>query len=849
MRKCAREAAKVVQCRVWLVHGQRTTRLAAVVAPAPIVRTTFEIMSLTFPPRRAAGKSSPPGHAPSPRGPQSPRSRWPWPLRALGWLVGIGLVSVFAVLALGVVVVASIYPKLPDVSDLADYRPKQPLRVFSAEGALIGEFGEERRKLTPIEDIPQVMKDAILAAEDTRFFEHSGIDHIGIGRAILANLRDLKSQGASTISMQVARNMYLSPEQTFTRKLYEILLTLKMEHMLSKEEILEIYMNQIFLGNRAYGFSAAAETYFAKPLQSISVAEAAMLAGLPVAPSLYNPIRRPERARIRQVHIINRMQEQGFITAAQAQAAKDEKLEIRRVIDNFPVRAEYVAEMVRQSMVERYGQEAYTRGLNVYTTIQIADQEVAYQALRAGVMDYEKRQRYRGPEAFIALPAGKTEREEAIDKILATHPDNGDLLSAVVLEAGRQKVVLARAGGQTLEVSGNGLRVVQSGLADRAAANVKIRPGAVVRVVKHARNGWEMVQLPEVEGAMVALEPDTGAIKALVGGFDFNKSKFNHVTQAWRQPGSTFKPFIYSAALERGFMPTTIIADSPMYFPPSAGGGKAWEPKNYDGRFDGSLTMRRALARSKNIPSVRLLQAITPKVGQEWVTRFGFDPKRQIPVLPMALGSGEVTPLQMAGGYAVFANGGYRIDPWLIERVTDTRGTVLTQAQPPKGKDRPQAISDRNAFIMSTMMHDVVRSGTGTRAYNALKRSDIYGKTGTTNDAHDAWFAGYHPSVVAVAWVGYDTPRNLGSRETGGGLSLPIWVRYMQTALKNVPVVELKPPPGVVRSGGDWMYTEFTNGRAVSALGVELAPKHDVTGGFAPPSQQEREQILDLFRN
>ena len=775
-----------------------------------------------------------------------PPQKRPLAVRLILWFLCISLTLAFAGLAVGVIVVASIYPKLPDVSDLADYRPKQPLRVYSAEGALIGEFGEERRKLTPLTEIPKVMKDAILAAEDARFFEHSGIDTKGIARAIVANFKNLKSQGASTISMQVARNMYLSPEQTFTRKIYEILLTLKMEHLLSKDEILEIYMNQIFLGNRSYGFSAAAETYFGKPLQEITLAEAAMLAGLPVAPSQYNPIRRPERARIRQVHILNRMVENGFITPEQAEAAKNEKLHIRRVIDNFPVRAEFVAEMVRQAMVARYGDEAYTRGLNVYTTIQIADQEAAYEALRAGIMTYEKRQHYRGPESFITLPAEETEREEAIDKILNAHPDNGQLLSAVVIEASPQKVVLVRPNEDPIAITGKGLRPVQSGLSDKAAANIKIRPGAVVRIMQEPDKTWELTQLPEVEGAFISLNPTNGAIKALVGGFDFNKNKFNHVTQAWRQSGSAFKPFIYSAALEKGFTPATVIADTPLYFPSSVTGGAPWEPKNYDGKFDGPLTMRRALARSKNIISVRLMQAVGPKQGQQWAARFGFDPERQPPVLPMALGSGSVTPLQMAAAYAVFANDGHRIDPWLIDRVTDARGKVLMETKPLEGDARPQAIDPRNAFIMSSMLQEVMRAGTGGRAYSVLKRPDLYGKTGTTNDANDAWFAGYQPSTVAVAWVGYDNPRNLGSRETGGGLSLPIWTQYMQTALKDVPVTEIQPPKGVVKSNGDWTYTEFADGKGIANLGMETL--QDNLDSAAPPTAQDRDAILDLFR-
>ncbi|RMX00637.1 penicillin-binding protein 1A [Allofranklinella schreckenbergeri] len=783
-----------------------------------------------------------------------PRKRSPLIVRVFGWCLGLMIAGAVAAVAVAVVVVATIYPKLPDVSDLADYRPKLPLRVYSAEGALIGEFGEERRKLTPIEDIPDVMKNAILAAEDARFFQHNGIDYRGIIRAALANLRDLRSQGASTISMQVARNMYLSPERTFTRKLYEVLLTMKLEHMLSKNEILEIYMNQIFLGNRAYGFSAAAETYFGKPLKEVSIAEAAMLAGLPVAPSEFNPIRRPERARIRQLHIINRMVENGFITADEAvQARKEAKaMNVRRTLDNFPVRAEYVAEMVRKSMFERYGEEAYTRGLNVYTTIQLSDQEAAYKALRTGIMNYEKRQHYRGPENFVNLPDDPEKREAVIDNALSAHPDNGEIFSAVVLKANRQKVEVARADGSRLEITGLGLRPVQSGLAEKAPANIKIRPGAIVRIMQTAKGEWEITQLPEVEGAFVAMEPATGAIRALVGGFDFNNRKFNHVTQAWRQPGSAFKPFIYSAALEKGYMPATLIADTPMYFGSSVTGGKPWEPRNYDRRFEGPITMRTALARSRNIPTVRLIQTVGAKNAQQWVTRFGFDAQRVQPVLPMALGAVEVTPLQMVAAYSIFANGGHRVEPWLIERVTDHRGRVLSHTQPSPLDETPQAIDPRNAFITSSLLQEVTRSGTGAKARAALKRPDIYGKTGTTNDAHDAWFAGFQPSMAAVAWVGYDNPRDLGSKETGGGLALPIWVQFMQHALKDTPVSELKAPKGVSREGSDWAYNEFTRGRGVASLGMEsyyAESNASSAGGYTPPTSAERAQILDLFQN
>ena len=583
------------------------------------------------------------------------------------------------------------YPNLPDVSDLADYRPKLPLRIYSSEGALLGEFGEERRNLTPIGEIPTVVKDAVLAIEDARFFQHGGVDYKGMMRAVLANLGRVKSQGASTITMQVARNVYLSSEKTFTRKIYEILLTFKLEHLLTKDQILEIYMNQIYLGNRAYGFAAASEAYFGKPLKSVSIAEAAMLAGLPKAPSAYNPISNPKRARSRQLYIIERMQEIGYITADEAAEAKQEKITIRSGYDNTRVHAEYVAEMVRQLIFSQYGNEAYTRGLNVYTSLNAGNQEAAYAALRRGIMDYERRQHYRGPEQFVSLPTAAEEVEDAIDEALANHPDNGDILAAVVLEATSRKIVAARANGDTLEITGDGLKPAQSGLSDKAAPNIKIRRGAVIRVAKTPKNAWEITQLPEVEGALVAVDPRNGAIKALVGGFDFDKNKFNHAAQAWRQPGSSFKPFIYSAALEKGFTPATVVNDAPLFFDAGVTGSQPWEPKNYDGRYDGPMTMRTGLAKSKNMVSIRILQAVGPKTAQEWVTRFGFEAEKHPAYLTMALGAGSVTPLQMASAFSVFANGGYRVNPWLITRVTDHKGRVISENPPPDISDLPRA--------------------------------------------------------------------------------------------------------------------------------------------------------------
>ncbi len=762
------------------------------------------------------------------------------------WTFGIGAAFAVILALLVAVALAMAYPQLPDVSDLADYRPKLSMRVYSVEGTQIGEFGEEKRNLTPFKDIPKVMKDAVLAIEDARFYQHNGVDYIGLARAGLANLGRAKSQGASTITMQVARNVYLSSEKTFTRKIYEILLTSKLEHMLTKDQIFEIYLNQIYLGNRAYGFAAASEAYFGKPLKNISIAEAAMLAGLPKAPSAYNPIVNPKRARARQLYIIERMEENGFITAEQAAAAKQEELKIRTAASSFNTHADYVAEMARQLMFAQYGPEIYTRGLNVYTTIRASDQQAAYFALRRGIMDYERRQHYRGPERFINLPTKPSELEDAIDDALIEQGDKGDLLAAVVLEAAPKKVRVMRQNSEVLEITGDGLQPVQSGLSEKAPPNIKLRPGALVRITKTAKGGWEITQLPEVEGAFVSIDPRDGAIHALVGGFDFNKNKFNHVTQAWRQPGSSFKPFIYSAALEKGFTPMTVVNDAPLFFDASVTGGQPWEPKNYDGTFEGPMTLRKGLAKSKNMISIRVLQAVGAQNAQDWIAQFGFDAEKHPPYLTMALGAGSVTPMQVATGYSVFANGGYRVNPYLITKVTDQMGKVLSEFTPPPLDESARAIDARNAFVMTSLLQEVTRSGTAARAQATLKRNDIYGKTGTTNDSMDAWFAGYHPTLTAVTWIGYDTPRKLGDRETGGGLSLPVWISYMQHALQNVPVAEPVPPAGLSHEGGDWAYAEFSKGSGVSSLGMEAKP---AGSNEQLPVNDEKKKILDLFKN
>ena len=755
-------------------------------------------------------------------------------------LAGLAAGGLLVLLLLVALALAVAYPNLPDINSLADYRPKLPLRVYSSDGVQLGEFGEERRTFMPIASMPQVMKDAVLAAEDARFYQHGGVDYKGVARAALENLRDARSQGASTITMQVARNFYLSTEKTFTRKIYEILLALKIESLLSKDQILELYMNQIFLGQRANGFAAAAEIYFGKKLGDVNVAEAAMLAGLPKAPSAYNPIANPRRATQRQRYIIDRMFETGFSTEAQHDEALAQVLRYRTQSEGA-VHAEFVAEVARQLVFAQYGDDTYTRGLHVHLTVTAADQIVAYKALRKGLMDYELRQVYRGPEAYVDLPADTELIDARVAEALAEHPDNDELRSAVVLEASPRKVVALLQSGDAITVTGEGLRPVTSGLSERAGPKIQIRRGAVVRTLRNAKGDWMLTQLPEVEGAMVAMEPRTGAVRAMVGGFSFGKSKFNHVTQAWRQPGSSFKPFIYSAALEKGFTPGTVVNDAPLFFSAEETGSQPWEPKNYDGKFEGPMPLHTALAKSKNMVSIRVLKATGPAFAQEWLENFGFDRDKHPAYLTMALGAGSVTPLQMATAYSVFANGGFRLPPMLIQRVTDNKGRVLLETRAPELDESLRVLPARNAFVMGTLLQEVTRSGTAARAQALLKRPDLYGKTGTTNDSMDAWFAGFQPGLTAVVWIGYDNPRKLGDRETGGGLALPVWIEYMRHALKGAPVQELEAPEGVMREGDQWVFDEFGAGRGVRAVGLEDKIP-------SPASEDERSGILDLFR-
>jgi len=740
--------------------------------------------------------------------------------RVLLGLAGAALVCVLAAAA----TLTVLYQQLPELGMLVDYQPRQPLRVFTRDGVEIGEFGAERRYYLPIAHTPRLIQDAVLAIEDTGFRDHPGVSIKGTLRAAVANLWRSRSQGGSTITQQVARTFYLSSKKSYARKLREALLAIKIERHLSKDQILELYMNQIYMGQRAYGFEAASQSYFGKPLTLLSVAESALLAGVPQNPRYANPATSLERARKRQLLVLERMRATQVITQKQYELAKAEPLRIQRRNDTA-LHAEHVAEMVRQTVYARYGEQSYSLGLKVTTSLRAADQLAAYRALRKGVIDYERRQPYRGPEDEEDLPEGLAADDPAVAQLLADHPDDDDLHVALVSEAGPRGVVATLATGEVVTLSGEGLRPAQSGLSPRAKAALRIRRGSVIRVAQDGKH-WFITQWPEVQGALVALDPRGARVRALVGGFDFSRNQFNHVTQAWRQPGSSFKPFLYSAALEHGVMPGTLVNDAPLPANPD-NSEPAWDPKNSDEQYDGAITLREALARSKNLVTIRLVHLLGPDTARQWAARFGFEPARQPADLTLALGSGATTPLQLAGAYAVLANGGYGVQPVVIERISNAQGATLFEAAPlplnEVEREATRVVPARNVYLTNTLLQEVTRSGTAARAQAQLKRTDVYGKTGTTNDAVDAWFAGFQPGVAAVVWMGYDSPRSLGSRESGGGLSLPIWIDYMRQALQGVPEQGTEAPEGLVLIDGEWVYSEWAAGGQRARIGFDEA--------------------------
>ena len=723
-------------------------------------------------------------------------------------------------------------PQLPPLDKVTAYQPRQPLQVVTSDGVEIAQFGAERRQFMPIAQIPPLLKNAVLAVEDARFYSHGGIDPKGVARALVANLTGGMRQGASTITQQVARTFFLSSRITPERKLKEALLALRIERELGKDKILELYLNQIFLGQRAYGFAAAADTYFGKPLAALSVAEAALLAGLPQNPAYANPITNLERAQKRQRVVLQRMVATGAITEVQAEQARAEVLKIRSPLQ-ATLHAEHVAEMARLAVVERFGAEAYSQGIKVVTSLRAADQQAAWAALRRGVLAYDARQPWRGPEDSEDLPPpGAPDAEAAAALALKDHRDDELLRVAIVLEASPRALLVQLANGEQLRLTGDSLRVALPGLSAKAPDALKLSRGDVVRVVQTGDKPaapWAVVQWPDVQAAFVAMDAGSGRVRALVGGFDFARQAFNHVTQAWRQPGSSFKPFLYSAALENGVMPATLVNDAPLET------SDGWNPQNSDGKFDGPMTLRDALARSKNLVSVRVLQALGLPTALAWAGRFGFEGKRQPDNLTLALGAGSTTPLQLAGAYAVLANGGWRVNPVVIERISDAQGKTLFEAPAAPALDEAnRAVPERNVWLTNSLLNGVTQRGTAARAQAQLQRADVYGKTGTTNDAVDAWFAGFQTSgargqgLVAVAWMGYDEPASLGSRESGGGLSLPIWIDYMAAVLKGVPAVPAPAAPGgLVLVDGDWRYADWAQSRPMLSIGIDSPPVAD----------------------
>jgi len=728
---------------------------------------------------------------------------------------------------------AGILDDVPDIKAVTDYQPKIPLRVYSADKVLIGEFGAERREFVPIAKIPHLMKAAVLAIEDARFYTHGGIDWIRALGAAKANLSGSFRQGGSTITMQVARNFFLTRDKTLPRKLTEVALAYKIEEALSKDQILEVYLNQIYLGQRAYGFSSAARTYFGKRLDQLTLAETAMLAGLPQNPSRHNPVANPERAQARQRIVLRRMFELNNITEKQYRAALAETLIVQRDGGGPLPGAEYVAELARQAAHARFGQAAYERGYSVTTTINAAEQRAAYEGVRRSAIAYDRRHGYRGPEARIKLPAAGAEREEAIADALQKRPAVDGFTPAVVLSASAKRVRVTMRDGDTVEISGAGLGLAAPALSNGAKATLRLTPGAVVRISRAGKSGWAIAQVPQVAAAFVALDVHTGAYRAMVGGFDYGLQKFNHVTQAWRQPGSAIKPFVYSAALEHGFFPGTQILDEPIDFTGEQAYAN-WSPRNDHGGFEGPVTVRYALAHSKNVPAVRLLRTLEVDYTRTFMQRFGFDPARHPNNLTLALGSGAVTPVQLAGAYAVVANGGYRIAPHLITGIQDRDGKPVAEFRRAPLDESARVLDARNAFITDSMLRDVTRYGTGAETVRQLRRGDIAGKTGTTSNAIDGWFAGYGGKVVAVAWMGYDEPRSLGSNEYGSTVAMPVWIDYMRVALAKTPERAPPVPEGVAKVGEDWVYAEF----AEQAPVLDVQPSAPEQDGVAPVGAQ-----------
>ncbi|HSD97582.1 MAG TPA: penicillin-binding protein 1A [Sulfuricaulis sp.] len=774
----------------------------------------------------------------------------------------LALIGLFGLFASGVVMLTLVAliltPTLPALDDLSGAQLKVPMRVYTSDGQLIAEFGEEKRIPVRIDEVPDLLIKSVLAAEDHSFFYHHGVDFIGILRAALHNLRTQSAgQGASTITMQVARNFFLSPEKTYTRKIKEILLAFKIERELSKEQILELYFNKIFLGHRAYGFAAAAQVYYGKTLKELTLPEMAMLAGLPKAPSRDNPLTNPDNAMERRNAILRQMQNLGFIDEAAYTQAINVPLAAGKHAYRFNVEAPYVAEMVRQYMIQAYDEKTYAGGFHVYTTINTNDQQAAVKALRDGLLEYERRHGYRGPAGHVTV-RGEPDKEH-LDDVLKDYRVVGDLLPGVVFKVDEKSVQVYTQDGTIAEIGWPGLSWARAyidentlGAAPKKAADV-LKSGDIIYLeaienpaLQQEIGPWRLAGIPEVSGALVSLRPSDGAVLALTGGFDFYQSGFNRVTQAERQPGSSIKPFIFSAALDKGFTAASTVSGAPIVMEGESPEDE-WRPEDYSKKFFGPTRLRKALALSLNLVAVRLLRAIGVAYATEYLERFGFEPAKLPRNLSLALGTASATPMQMVNAFAVFANGGYRVTPYFIVRIEDANHNVLEQAKPAlpcrdcdvqgrtsvaggrmpgatdapanavaagtpapvpapadhsTDKDKPtvapRVLSPEVSFLVASMMQDVIREGTGQKAL-VLGRKDLSGKTGTTNDYRDAWFSGFNADVVTTAWIGFDQPASLGRGETGARAALPVWIDFMRTALQGIPEKPLTPPQSVVR--------------------------------------------------
>ena len=724
--------------------------------------------------------------------------------------------GIVCLLAVGGIIVALASPKLPKVSDLVDYQPKLPLRIMTADGIQIGEFGKEKRRFVDYASVPKILIEAILAAEDDRFFSHRGIDTSGMVRSVINNiLKGAKAQGGSTITMQVARNFYLSSEKTFTRKIYEILLAIEIERNLSKEQILELYLNKIYLGKRAYGFGSAAFVYFGKPLSQINIAEAAMLAGLPKAPSKFNPFSNYRRAIIRQRYVLKRMYKLGKISLSEYQQNYERKLKLRKgkkiieIGNRSKVPAAHVAEMVRQQIYSEFKEQTYELGLTVFTTIRAKEQIAAQKALENAVFKYTLSSQLVDSSKVLKLSRQKNLREKEIKDYLSTQKSFKNIFPSVITKIKKNTIEIASLEKEKISVKitkdiRNLLRRNQN---DQIKTGFTV--GSIIWVHRTKKGEYKPTNKPEVEGAIVAMQTTNGAIRALVGGFDFYSNKYNRVTQAYRQPGSALKPFIFGAALEKGISPNTIVSDLPVNFDIDITGGVLWEPRNFNNVYLGPITIKEALTKSQNMVSIRLIKHIKPDFAQKYIRRFGFEPARNPAYFTLALGAGAVTPLQLAVGYSMIANGGYYVKPFFIDRIVDNDGKLIRKYEPLKiGDEKFRVIDAKHAFILNNILSEVIKNGTGRKA-RVLRRPDIAGKTGTTNNAVDAWFAGYQPTLTAITWFGFDSPKSLGKNQTGSAVALPFWIDFMKEALKDVPVSFVPEPYGIIRINNN-LYTNET---------------------------------------